>query len=107
MRKLLTLSVAFMASSALFLSCQKDKSTSASPVSEDVLTQIKAMGFSTDNVTAQDGGYIVEGDIFLSPSDFGRMSTKNYLIIEKMNNIVPPILLPELREQLKWHLIPD
>lgn len=81
MRKLLTLSVAFMASSALFLSCQKDKSSSVSPVSEDVLTQIKAMGFSTDNVTAQDGGYIVEGDIFLSPSDFGRMSTKNYLII--------------------------
>ncbi|NIG57659.1 M57 family metalloprotease [Chitinophaga sp. Cy-1792] len=51
------------------VSCQKNvKSTDATPqaVSEDVLASIKAYGFSTSDVHAVNGGYIVEGDIFLT-----------------------------------------
>lgn len=38
-------------------------------VSEAVKNQIKALGFSADDAFATDGGYIVEGDIFLSEKD--------------------------------------
>lgn len=41
-------------------------------VTPEVIASIKAMGFSTTNITAEDGGYIVEGDIFISKSDLNR-----------------------------------
>ncbi|NIG57660.1 M57 family metalloprotease [Chitinophaga sp. Cy-1792] len=56
----------------IMVSCQKNvKSTDAVPqaVSDDVLASIKAYGFSTSDVHPTDGGYIVEGDIFLSNDD--------------------------------------
>lgn len=37
-------------------------------ISQDVLSRIASLGFSTDGVRAEDGGYIVENDIFL-PAD--------------------------------------
>ena len=55
-------------STALF-SCQKqDKSpvNTASEIPADVINQIKAQGFSTDGIIVANGGYVVEGDIFLS-----------------------------------------
>lgn len=36
------------------------------------MNSVKALGFSTQNMYASEGGYIVEGDIFLSSSDLGR-----------------------------------
>ena len=36
-------------------------------VSQDVLGQIKALGFGTDGVRAVEGGYVVEGDMLLTP----------------------------------------
>ncbi|SHL20028.1 Dual-action HEIGH metallo-peptidase [Chitinophaga jiangningensis] len=65
-----TLSVLFaLMAIVAVVSCQKSNTnTDAKPqeVSEDVLAQIKAYGFSTNNVHSTDGGVIVEGDIFLS-----------------------------------------
>ncbi|WP_291911363.1 M57 family metalloprotease [Chitinophaga sp. CB10] len=65
-----TLSVLFCLLAAFaIVSCQKSNTnTDAKPqeVSDDVLAQIKAYGFSTNDVHATDGGVIVEGDIFLS-----------------------------------------
>jgi len=55
--------------SSLLFSCQKDsslKTTDTPAISSDVLRQISAQGFSTEGVIAMDGGYIVEGDIYLS-----------------------------------------
>src|SRR4249919_3586342 len=55
--------------STLLFSCQKQDKTpvnTASQIPSDVINQIKAQGFSTDGVVASDGGYVVEGDIFLS-----------------------------------------
>jgi hypothetical protein len=38
-------------------------------VSAEALAQIKKLGFSTHNVVKEEGGYVVEGDIFLSDQD--------------------------------------
>ncbi|MDO7851259.1 M57 family metalloprotease [Hymenobacter convexus] len=62
---------ALCAASALALfSCSKQKEeTTAAPaaVSQQALAQIKALGFGTQDVRAVDGGYVVEGDIMLTP----------------------------------------
>ncbi len=52
----------------LLFSCKKENNTSSdsAAIPNEVLSQIKAQGFSTDNVIKADGGYIVENDIFLS-----------------------------------------
>jgi hypothetical protein len=60
--------------SVMLFSCQKDKtlSTTTQGVSGDVLLQIKALGFGTSNVQKHDDGYLVEGDIILTPEILGR-----------------------------------
>ncbi|PSL48077.1 dual-action HEIGH metallo-peptidase [Chitinophaga niastensis] len=50
-------------------SCQKNnapKEAQPNPIAADVLAQIKANGFSTQNVVKTDEGYLVEGDILLT-----------------------------------------
>lgn len=70
MRKLFSI-IAVAAFAALFIvACSKAaKQDVQTEVSQETLNQISALGFSSENVIASDGGYIVEGDIFLSPSD--------------------------------------
>jgi hypothetical protein len=41
-------------------------------VSQDVISSIKAMGLSTNDIIADEGGYIVEGDIFIPTTDLKR-----------------------------------
>ncbi|MDQ2772559.1 MAG: zinc-dependent metalloprotease [Bacteroidota bacterium] len=50
-------------------SCSKKEEAVATPaaVSQDAMAQIKALGFSTQGVRAVDGGYVVEGDMLLTP----------------------------------------
>jgi len=51
----------------VLLSCKKNsKETLVEPVSQDVLAQIAALGFSTDNVQPHSEGYLVEGDIVIT-----------------------------------------
>ena len=61
-----------------FSSCQQEEEISnKEEASQEVLAQIKALGFSNQNVEKTDGGYVVEGDIFLSESDLsGAYNTK-------------------------------
>jgi hypothetical protein len=63
-------------------SCQKDAKESAqSEISDEVIGQIKAMGFSPDGVQKTDKGYLVEGDILLKPSDLtASVNSPNLLI---------------------------
>lgn len=51
-----------------FTSCQNEQEeiTTKEEISQDVLSQVKAMGFNNQNIQRTEGGYIVEGDIFLS-----------------------------------------
>lgn len=66
--KLLPLLV--LAGAALSLSsCSKKEAAVAAPsaVSQDAMAQIKALGFSTEGVKTVEGGYVVEGDMLLTP----------------------------------------
>ncbi|MBH8570044.1 hypothetical protein KB206_14230 [Microvirga sp. STS02] len=58
-----------LASMLAFSSCSKEKEST--PQSEtantEVMGQIKALGFSTDDVRKVAGGYVVEGDMLLTP----------------------------------------
>jgi len=50
-------------------SCSKKEETAVAPVavSQDAMAQIKALGFSTQDVKKVEGGYVVEGDMLLTP----------------------------------------
>ena len=50
-------------------SCSKKEETAVAPTvaSADAMAQIKALGFSTQDVKKVDGGYVVEGDMLLTP----------------------------------------
>lgn len=52
-----------------FVACKKNAGTVAQDetISQQTLAQIKALGFSTQNVQKVDEGYLVEGDIVLTP----------------------------------------
>ncbi|MER2998838.1 M57 family metalloprotease [Pontibacter populi] len=53
-----------------FTSCQQDEEiTTQDTVSESTLSRISELGFYNKNVEKVEGGYVVEGDIFLSESD--------------------------------------
>jgi hypothetical protein len=49
--------------------CSKtqDTATQPSPISQEVIAQVKALGFGTSDLRAVDGGYVVEGDMLLTP----------------------------------------
>lgn len=82
MRKLFSI-FGVAAFAALFIvACSKAKQdVAATEVSQDVLNQIADLGFSSNNVIASDGGYIVEGDIFLSTQDLTTQKTVNKIIV--------------------------
>ncbi len=55
------------------ISCNKATTEIIEPeISDDVINSIKAMGLSTTNMIVEDGGYIVEGDIFIPAAELKR-----------------------------------
>jgi hypothetical protein len=62
MKKMLSLAVI----AATLFSCQKQEAPAVNePISQDVLAAIGKAGFSTEGVIREEGGYVVEGDIFI------------------------------------------
>jgi Dual-action HEIGH metallo-peptidase len=62
MKKMLSLA----AIAVTLFSCQKQEAPAVNePISQDVLAAISKAGFSTEGVIREEGGYIVEGDIFI------------------------------------------
>lgn len=50
------------------IGCQKENATiDEQAVPESVLSQLKGMGFGTDNVQRTEGGFLVEGDMIITP----------------------------------------
>jgi hypothetical protein len=73
MRKLFKPLLVVVASGCLIVSCSKeDRSTNDAEISQEALSKIAALGFSTLDVQVVDGNYLVEGDILLSPSDLNQ-----------------------------------
>lgn len=77
-----TLAVCLTLSTVLF-SCQKENKTpsTSSTISQDVINQIAAQGFSTDQIIPVKGGYVVEGDIFLSTESLSSTGTNTSLTL--------------------------
>lgn len=70
MRKLINAIAIFGICSFVISGCKKEaKPVMQQAVSDEVLSQIKALGFSNTNVEKIDEGYLVEGDIILTPQD--------------------------------------
>lgn len=82
MRKLFSI-IGVAAFATLFIvACSKSaKEDVQTEVSQEVLNKIASFGFSTSNVIASDGGYIVEGDIFLDDEYLGQKPTSPRLMI--------------------------
>jgi hypothetical protein len=66
-----------------FTACTKDVKENENEVSQDVLAQIEALGFGTNGVQKVDGGYLVEGDIVLTPEQLIASPNSPNLVIAK------------------------
>ena len=64
-------------------SCKKTETAvdNVNSVPKTVLESIKQLGFSTDHVVAKNGGYLVEGDIFLTNENLSGQSESQSLRI--------------------------
>lgn len=72
--------ISAIALAVFFNSCEKgtDPIEADQEVSYEVLNQIQELGFSTFNVIKEDGGYIVEGDIFLSEDNLWSSESQEF-----------------------------
>lgn len=86
----------FMMAGIVISSCQKE-ATKAEPAASEIPQQvkdlIKSRGFSTENVRNYNGGYLIEGDIFLDAETLAaETTTPNLRIAEveqyRTNNLV-------------------
>ncbi|PUZ21696.1 protease [Chitinophaga parva] len=78
MKKQMSTVMACLCVALLATSCKKDqaaKTPSANEISQDALSAIYNKGFSTADVHKVSGGYLVEGDIFLSDADLATAFT--------------------------------
>ena len=66
-RMLKTIAMLFPIGIVLLFSCNKDTKYLTEEVSQAVKDQIFAMGFTSSNVQKIDEGYLVEGDIIITP----------------------------------------
>jgi hypothetical protein len=73
-----------IAGAVVMFSCEMNEVSQEAKVSDDVLSKIGAMGFSTDNVIRTDGGYLVEGDIILHDHDLNGPAGQNKLRIAEV-----------------------
>jgi hypothetical protein len=65
-------------------SCNKETNTETTQevaVSQETQSKIKSLGFGTATVQRHEGGYLVEGDIFLSEASLNERSASPHLII--------------------------
>jgi hypothetical protein len=91
MKKVYSLLLAATVSGAMFTSCQEqDAISSDSGISSELVSKLRVAGFSADDVVSTDGGYLVEGDIFMSAHDINNLSSAKVLNVEQYstNNLV-------------------
>ncbi len=78
----LTICIAAMA----FTACTKEvkDTVSEDEISQEVVAKIKAQGFGTSDLQKTDGGYLVEGDIFISNERLNETPTSTKLRIAEV-----------------------
>lgn len=79
------LSVAAILVVGAVISCQEEGApVSQNEISQDALSKISALGFSTENVLRVDGAYLVEGDIVIHDRDLDAVPTGTKLRIAEV-----------------------
>lgn len=75
MKKALLFLFVFTLCSGVFISCADSEQTNASPVSEETMSRLVDLGFDVQNFVPInfDGGYLVEGDIYVTDADLASM----------------------------------
>lgn len=66
---------------ATFHSCAKQEVVENQGLDQSVLNRIEALGFSSEGAAVTEGGYLVEGDIFLTEQDLNAVFDIQSLII--------------------------
>ena len=70
---------------AIISSCKKDlKEIVKEEISQETITKISNLGFNTSDVQKTEGGYLVEGDIFLSDVNLNEIPTSTMLRIAEV-----------------------
>jgi Dual-action HEIGH metallo-peptidase len=79
MKKLLRLSGIIAVTSIVLVSCKKQDAAvpKEDAVSADVKAMVKAAGFNENRIEVTTGGYLIEGDIFMTPAELSGMAGNN------------------------------
>jgi hypothetical protein len=78
------LAVLFLGGIVALTACKKEAKTAEDEISQETLTQISKLGFSTSNVQKIDEGYLVEGDIVLTNANLNEMPSSPTLRIAEV-----------------------
>ncbi|MEP7257214.1 MAG: M57 family metalloprotease [Flavitalea sp.] len=72
-----------IATVALSIGCKKDATVAVSSdeISQEILSQVKNLGFGTSSLQKVEGGYLVEGDILLTPEHLRSKPVTQFLRI--------------------------
>ena len=74
MKKFYSFTMAALFAGSIFVSCDNaDVAPTEAPVSQEVLSKIQSLGFSTEGVMHFESGYLVENDIYLTDADLSVM----------------------------------
>lgn len=88
MRHAFKMTLFILASTLVFTSCKKEvkdvPAAAQGSISSEVIAQIAALGFSTQDIQKIDEGYLVEGDIILSPEKLNERQTSPNLRIAEV-----------------------
>ncbi|MCW3465979.1 M57 family metalloprotease [Chitinophaga nivalis] len=85
MKSLFKLRLCILTCILIFISCRKEK-VQVQPkteISSDLIAQIKAMGFNTNEIRRVQDGYVVEGDIFLPDKSLTQQTDSKKLLVAK------------------------
>lgn len=93
------------ATASVFVACKKEAKeteTQQEEVSESVKAQIKSLGFNNQNVQKVPEGYLVEGDLILTPENLTNTPTSHELIYAneehyRTTNLVNPSTYSTIR----------
>jgi predicted Zn-dependent protease len=115
MMRLLSAFVAFALFSMFVFSCKSKETPTtadeANAISQDVLSRIAALGFSTEGIKIEPDGYIVENDIFLPKHELEHAAIHQTLVVGqseqyRTTNLVtglPRVITVSLSNQLSGY----
>ena len=78
MKRIFKLLVFIFFAALVMVSCKKQENVKAEPaISPEITAMVKAAGFNENRVELTDGGYLIEGDIFLTTAQLADMGNNN------------------------------